>query len=308
MFSRMKMNISTESYSDKIKKLKELISEADAVVLGAGAGLSTSAGFTYDGYRFRKYFSDFNRKYGIEDMYSGGFYHFENERVFWAWWSRHIWVNRYIKAPKKVYDELYELLKDKDYFVITTNADHQFQISGFSKDRLYYMQGDYGLIQCSEPCHSKTYDNYETVRKMILDQGFTIGEDNELIFESLDNVKMEVSENLIPHCPVCGKSMTLNLRGDSHFAEDPGNMEAQRRYKSFIEDHGKGKVLLIEIGVGGNTPAIIKYPFWILTRNNSNFRYVCINRYQAGGPEAIESRALYIREDTGKVIRDTLKS
>ncbi len=152
---------------ERIAKLKEALQTADAVVIGAGAGLSTSAGFVYNGERFHAFFAE----YGFHDMYSGGFYPYPTPEERWAFWSRNIYVNRYMNPPKPVYEKLFDLVKDKDYFVLTTNVDHCFQKAGFDKKRLFYTQGDYGLWQCSEPCHQKTYDNEETVRAMLLAQG-----------------------------------------------------------------------------------------------------------------------------------------
>ena len=184
MFSRMSITQSTGTYSDNIEKLKEALQSADAVVIGAGAGLSTSAGFVYNGERFQKYFSVFAAKYGFQDMYSGGFYPYSTKEEFWAYWSRYIWVNRYMDAPKPVYDDLFQLVKDKDYFVITTNVDHCFQKVGFDKKRLFYTQGDYGLFQCSEPCHSKTYDNEEMVRNMMEQQSERRGRSGKRMSET----------------------------------------------------------------------------------------------------------------------------
>ena len=171
MFLKRKMNDSTNSYSDKILKIKEKISQADAVIIGAGAGFSTSAGFVYNGERFEKYFSDFRKKYGFSDMYSGGFYPYKTLEKHWGYWCRYIYINRYMDAPKPVYQNLHDLVKEKDYFVLTTNVDHCFQKAGFDKNRIFYTQGDYGLFQCSEPCHKETYDNEEAIKKMVLSQG-----------------------------------------------------------------------------------------------------------------------------------------
>ena len=158
---------SGETYNEKIKRLGNVLAEADTIVIGAGAGLSTSAGFVYDGERFEKYFSDFKTKYGFRDMYSGGFWPYDTLEEHWAYWSRYIWINRYMDAPEPVYDELLDLVKDKDYFVLTTNVDHCFQKAGFDRERLFYTQGDYGLFQCSEPCCQKTWDNKEVIRQMV---------------------------------------------------------------------------------------------------------------------------------------------
>lgn len=276
---------SMQNYSEQINKLKVALGSADAVVIGAGAGLSTSAGLTYGGERFFKYFADFHAKYGITDMYSGGFYPYKTPEEFWAWWSRHIFYNRYVEPPKPVYKELYELVKDKNYFVITTNVDHCFQKAGFDKERLFYTQGDYGLFQCSVPCHDKTYDNEEIIRRMVAEQ-----------------CDMKIPSELIPRCPVCGKPMTTNLRCDDKFVQDEGWCAACERYEAFINKYKNGRILFLELGVGGNTPVIIKYPFWRLTGRNPKATYVCINFGEAVCPPQIEAQSVCINEDIGKVI------
>lgn len=286
MFGRISMTKSTGNYSDNIQKLKQAIDEADAIVIGAGAGLSTSAGFTYSGERFEKYFSDFGKKYGFEDMYAGGFYPYETPEEMWAFWSRNIFVNRYMDAPKPVYDHLLELVKDKDYFVITTNVDHCFQKAGFDKERLFYTQGDYGLFQCSEPCTPVTYDNEEMVRTMMEQQS-----------------DMKIPSDLIPKCPNCGKPLTMNLRSDDKFVEDEGWDRAAQRYNDFLQSRN-GKILFLELGVGYNTPSIIKYPFWQMTANNPDATYACINFGEAIYPEEIQAQTICIDGDIGQVIED----
>ena len=287
MFSKIQINKSTENYSQQIEQIKNKLNNADAVVIGAGAGLSTSAGFTYSGERFYRHFSDFAEKYGITDMYSGGFYPFPNQETFWAWWSRHIYFNRYEKAPKPVYDNLLKLVKDKNYFVLTTNVDHQFQKAGFDKDRLFYTQGDYGLFQCSVPCHKQTYDNYDTVIAMIKQQR-----------------DMKVPSELIPRCPVCGKPMAVNLRCDDTFVEDEGWHMAAERYNSFIAENKDKNIVYLELGVGGNTPVIIKYPFWQLTAQNENAFYICVNFGESYCPDVITDQAICVNADIGKIIND----
>ncbi|MDE7440207.1 MAG: Sir2 silent information regulator family NAD-dependent deacetylase [Clostridia bacterium] len=274
----------TKDYLQQINKLKAALDNADAVLIGAGAGLSTSAGLTYSGERFFKYFADFNAKYGITDMYSGGFYPYETLEEYWTWWSRHIYYNRYADIPKPIYNELYELVKDKDYFVLTTNVDHCFQRSGFDKQRLFYTQGDYGLIQCSVPCHNKTYDNEQLIRRMVAEQK-----------------DMKISSELIPHCPVCGKPMTMNLRADDKFVQDSGWYAACDRYDNFIRHHNK-RIVYLELGVGGNTPGIIKYPFWQFTNQNPKATYACINFGEAMCPPQIESRSVCINADIGETL------
>ncbi len=286
MFGRISTMRSTEDYSDKIKRLKTALDEADAVIIGAGAGMSTSAGFTYSGERFDRYFSDFGEKYGFKDMYSGGFYPYPTPEEMWAYWSRYIFINRYMDAPKPVYEALLELVKDKDYFVITTNVDHCFQKAGFDKNRLFYTQGDYGLFQCSEPCQQVTYDNEKMIRGMYAKQS-----------------GMKIPSELIPKCPNCGKPLTMNLRSDDRFVEDEGWHKAAGRYDEFNKTH-KGKVLYLELGVGYNTPVIIKYPFWQRTFDNPQATYVCINFDEAVCPEQIEDKAILIEGDIGKVLED----
>jgi len=286
MSGRISMTQSTGSYSDNIQRLKKAIDEADAIVIGAGAGLSTSAGFTYSGERFEKYFSDFGEKYGFSDMYSGGFYQYETPEEMWAYWSRYIYINRYMDAPKPVYENLLELVKDKDYFVITTNVDHCFQKAGFDKERLFYTQGDYGLFQCSEPCTPVTYDNEEMVRSMVERQS-----------------DMRIPSELIPKCPNCGKPLTMNLRSDDKFVEDEGWDGAAERYNQFLRTR-KGKILYLELGVGYNTPGIIKFPFWQMTAKNPDATYACVNYGETMFPEEIQEQAISIDSDIGQVIED----
>lgn len=287
MFLRNLITTSTESYSQQIDRLKNKIENADAIIIGAGAGMSTSAGFTYDGERFEKYFSDFHKKYGFSDMYSGGFYPYETLEEYWAWWSRHIYVNRYDVFVGEPYSTLLKIIQDKDYFVLTTNVDHQFQLAGFDKKRLFYTQGDYGLWQCSKPCCQQTWDNEELVRRMVAEQR-----------------DMRVPTELVPHCPVCGKPMTMNLRCDNTFVQDKGWYAAAERYEEFIRRHKSLHILFLELGVGANTPGIIKYPFWTMTLENKNAIYTCINYPDAFYPKEIEKQSICIRADIADVIRD----
>ena len=286
MFGRMSITKSTGNYSDEIKRLKKAIEETDAVVIGAGAGLSTSAGFVYNGERFEKHFSDFGKKYGFQDMYSGGFYPYETPEEMWAYWSKFIFVNRYMDAPKPVYNNLFELVKDKDYFVITTNVDHCFQKAGFDKKRLFYTQGDYGLFQCSEPCHNETYENEDMIRAMVEQQK-----------------DMKIPTELIPKCPKCGKPLTMNLRSDDKFVEDEGWHQAAERYENFLRTR-QGKILFLELGVRYNTPGIIKYPFWQMTSKNPDATYACVNYGEAVCPENIRKQSICIDGDIGQVIEE----
>ena len=303
MFLKRKMNDFTNSYSDKILQIKEKIGEADAVVIGAGAGFSTSAGFVYDGERFEKYFSDFRKKYGFSDMYSGGFYPYKTLEKHWGYWCRYIYINRYMDAPKPVYQNLYELVKEKDYFVLTTNVDHCFQKAGFAKNRIFYTQGDYGLFQCSEPCHKETYDNEEIIKKMVLSQGIQI-KDGELQKPEDGELKLTVPTGLIPYCPHCGKPMSMNLRSDQTFVEDDGWHQAAERYEKFIQDHKKQKIVFMELGVGYNTPGIIKYPFWQMTNTFQHAFYVCLNQGEAYAPEEIRKKSVCMNEDIGEILKE----
>ena len=294
------------SYEDKLSDIKELTANADAIVIGAGAGLSTSAGFTYSGERFDKYFSDFKERYKFTDMYSGGFYPYETLEEHWAFWSRYIYINRYMDAPKPVYDNLYELVKDKDYFVITTNVDHCFQKAGFDKHRLYYTQGDYGLFQCSEPCHKKTYDNEDIIRKMVMAQGYEFKEDGSLYLPEGRNLKLTVPSELVPYCPECGKPMSMNLRADNTFVEDEGWHVAAKRYEQFLERHKNLNIVFIELGIGYNTPVIIKYPFWQMTDKWQHAHYICLNYGQAYAPDEIKEKSVCVNKDIDEVIRRLL--
>ena len=275
-----------KSCSEQMERLKAALQDCDAVVIGAGAGLSTAAGFTYTGERFEKYFSDFAAKYGIQDMYSGGFFPFATPEEHWAYWSRYIYINRYQDAPKPVYDDLLKLVRDKDYFVITTNVDHCFQKAGFDKKRLFYTQGDYGLFQCIEPCCQETFDNEAVILEMVKRQE-----------------NMKIPSELLPVCSHCGKPLTMNLRSDDKFVEDEGWHRAAERYEDFLRIREGQKILFLELGVGYNTPVIIKYPFWQMTAKNPNAIYICINQGQSVCPQEIEKQSICIDKDISSVLK-----
>lgn len=289
MFSNMTIIKSTIDYSDDIKRLKYEIETADSIVIGAGAGLSIAAGFTYSGVRFKKYFSDFIEKYGFKDMYSGGFYHFESLEEHWAYWSRYVFINRYMDSDNGTYKKLFKLVKDKNYFVLTTNVDHQFQKAGFDKHKLFYTQGDYGLFQCSEPCHNKTYDNEEIIRRMFTEQK-----------------NMRIPSELIPRCPKCGKYMTMNLRADDRFVQDKDWYRASERYSDFIRKNSGLRILFLELGVGYNTPVIIKYPFWKMTAMNKQATYACVNSCEAFCPDEIQKQAICINSNIENVLSNLI--
>ena len=298
---------STRSYLEDIKLLKEKIENADAIVIGAGAGLSTSAGFIYNGEIFKKYMFDFIKEYGITDFYSGGFYPFPTKEIMWAFWSRNIYVNRYLDALKDTYKKLLTIVKDKDYFVITTNVDHQFQKNGFDKKRLFYTQGDYGLFQSVNKNNKKTYDNEEIIYKMLEAQGFRKNERGIYDIPIGGDISISIPTELIPICPDDGFNMTMNLRVDDNFVEDEGWVRASIRYNNFINKRKKQKLLLLELGVGMNTPVIIKYPFWKIVLENEKTTYACINYNEAFCPDEIIDRSIIINEDINKVLDDIMK-
>lgn len=270
-----------------IKKLAQKIKDCDAIVIGAGAGLSTSAGFIYTGERFERYFSDFIKQYHINDMYTGGFYPYQTLEEYWAYWSRYVYYNRYVQPPQNTYQLLYQLVKDKDYFVLTTNVDHQFQNASFDKQRLFYTQGDYGLWQCSKPCHQQTYNNEEIIKQMVSQQDH-----------------MKIPSSLIPYCPQCSAPMIMNLRCDETFVQDAGWYQAQSRYKEFINKHQNKHIIYLELGVGNNTPVIIKYPFWNEVYKNPLATYVCINNGEIQCPLEISKQSLLIKEDIHEVLKE----
>jgi NAD-dependent SIR2 family protein deacetylase len=270
---------------EALSRLRGEIEKADAIVIGAGSGLSTAAGLTYSGERFECYFFDFAQKYGIQDIYSGGFYPFPDEETTWAWWARHIYFNRYVEPQKPVYRNLLSIVESKDYFVITTNVDHQFQRAGFDKQRLFYTQGDYGLLQCATPCCQKTWDNEAIIHPMVDEQR-----------------DMKIPSALIPRCPNCGGKMMPNLRSDERFVEDAGWHAAAGRYEAFEQKHDADHILYLELGVGGNTPGIIKYNFWQRVYQNENALYACLNLEESPVPQEIRDRSIIIGGDLGKIL------
>lgn len=277
--------------ADYLAKILEKIESVDAILAGIGAGMSTSAGFEYSGERFERYFFDFKEKYDIKDMYEGGFYPFSSLEEYWAWWARQIYYNRYDVEIGKPYRDLLKILKDKNYFVLTTNVDHQIQKAGFDKAKLFYTQGDYGLWQCSTPCHNKTYDNQEKVRMMIEMQK-----------------DMKIPSHLVPYCPVCKKPMTMNLRIDDTFVQDEGWEQAKERYSDFLEKYKYSKIMFLELGVGSNTPGIIKYPFMQMTIQNENAMYVSINKQNSYLPKAIKDRSVQVQGDIAEILNNFLST
>lgn len=287
-----------------VTRLADALVKCDSVIIGAGAGLSTAAGLTYTGERFDHYFGDLIARYGLTDMYSAGFYPFPTLEDFWGYWCRHIWVNRYMPIPNDTYDRLLRLIGHKDHFVLTTNVDHCFQKSGFDKERLFYTQGDYGLFQCSRPCCQKTWDNYDQARAMVEFEGFGIENDGTLVLPEAGSLKAAIPSDLVPVCPECGAPATTNLRADGSFVEDEGWHKANDRYREYLEGHAApgDNVLFLELGVGFNTPVIIKYPFWQMTACNDGAVYACVNMGEVSVPREIEARSICIDGDINEVL------
>ena len=296
------VSVGAGTREENIQKLKQALQNADAVVIGAGAGLSSSAGFTYSGERFDHWFADFRDRFGITDMYSGGFYPFPDAETRWAWWARHIYVNRYLPIPKPVYQTLLSLVRDKDYFVITTNVDHCFQRAGFDKTRLFYTQGDYGLFQSVNPAIRQTFDNKDWVMQAMAAEGFALGDDGCFRKPERGKPSMRIPTALIPVCPVDGSAVTMNLRADDAFVEDEGWHKASAAYADYLKEHRNRRVLFLELGVGSNTPVIIKYPFWQMTGENPKAVYACLNYHEAYCPKQIENQSVCIDGDTGGVL------
>ena len=289
---------------ENLVRLKNELKAADAIVIGAGAGLSTSAGLTYSGERFERYFFDFIQRFRIPDIYSGGFYPFPDDETRWAWWARHIYYNRYIDPPKPVYRDLLRLVQDKDFFVVTTNVDHQFQRAGFDKARLFYTQGDYGLFQSVNRSNQKTYDNEEWVMRAMAAQGFVRDENGVFQVPEDRKITMRLPTELIPTCPDDGSKVVMNLRSDDSFVEDEGWHRASAAYSDFLLRNKDARVLYLELGVGANTPVIIKYPFWALTLNDPRAVYACLNYTEAVCPKRIEKRSICIDGDIGRILKE----
>ena len=280
-----------KEFDDKIIAIKNLIEEADAIVIGAGAGLSTSAGLAYDGERFEKLFPEYIEKYNFTDMYSAGFYPFDTQEEKWAYWSRQIYYNRYEVEVGKPYLDLLEIVKDKNYFVLTTNVDYQFQLAGFPEEKIFATQGDYGLWQCARACHNKLYPNKSQVSEMVKTQN-----------------DCKISSDLVPKCPVCGGQMENNLRADNFFVEDENWHKSCKRYEDFLIENKDKNIVFLELGVGMNTPVIIKYPYWKFTLQLKNARYVCINLNEAYTPDQILNKSICINYDIGKTLEKIIFS
>ena len=278
------------SYEEQIEQAADMVKEADAVLIGAGAGLSTAAGLNYGGKRFKNNFGEFIDKYGsmyMKDMYSAGFYPFPTEEAKWGYWSKHSYINRIEPEGLPLYKKVYEMIKDKEHFVLTTNVDHQFFKAGFADEDIFATQGDYGLIQCEKGCHNKTYNAINMFKQM-----------NQARKECL------VPSYMVPKCPVCGGTMAMNLRCDQYFVEDEHWHEAAKRYGEFLEICTGKKIVLLELGVGFNTPTIIRFPFEKMMREYKEWTFVRLNIDEAVIPEGLGNRCIGINEDMVKSVSD----
>lgn len=283
-------NPSKENYLKRLEVLKLLVEDADIVIVGAGRGFSESAGYGFNREIFEKNFYDFKEKYGINTIAEGSKYPFETDEEYWAYWSRYIRLLRYKESPRPLCENLYRLIQDKDYFVVTTNANHSFQRANFDRNRLFYVHGDYGLLQCSEPCHHKTYDNQDLIEEMVRRQE-----------------NMKIPTDLLPHCPKCGKKMMINLRADESFVEDDGWHQAIKRYSDFIRSRIENRRLFIELGADLDTHSIIRRSFLQQIKENSDARYINMNTEELYVDKIMKDKSILFNEDIGKVLEDLLK-
>lgn len=274
-----------ENYQKRIEKAKKAIAEAEYILIGAGAGLSAAAGITYSGKRFTDNFGPFIKKYGFTDLYSSSFYPFETEEEKWAYWAKHIMLNRFEIGATKLYEDLGDLFHNKKYFVLSTNVESQFKKAGFPSDKVFQIQGDYGYLQCEKACHDKLYDNEALLKEMI---------------EKISDCK--IPSNLVPRCPVCGGNMDINLRKNGYFVQDERWYELDNRYKEFLQETMEKKIVYIEFGVGFNTPGIIRYPFERMTYNNEMATLIRLNRDHPEGFEETQEKTVTFREDVQQVV------
>lgn len=282
------------SYMEQTAHAAKMIEQADAILIGAGAGLSTAAGLSYGGKRFTDNFAEFIEKYGrmyMRDMYSAGFYPFPTQEAKWGYWSKHAFMNRVEPEGLEVYQKVYQLVKDKPHFVLTTNVDHQFWKAGFADEVIFATQGDYGLIQCEKACHNKTYDAIELFKQM-----------NQAGKDCM------IPAYMVPKCPVCGGNMTMNLRCDQYFVEDEHWHQAAYRFETFLQEYENKKIVLLELGVGFNTPTIIRFPFEKMMREYENYMLIRLNLEEAEIPECFGKRAVGINRDIAESIIDIAKS
>ena len=276
-----------EEYNSRIIQAKQAIKQADYIIIGAGSGLSTAAGLLYSGEKFEKDFKEFIEKYHLDNLYSASFYEFKTQEEKWAFFAKMIKLNRYNEKTLKLYQELYEIVKNKEYFVLSTNVDGQFYNSGFDKDKVFEVQGDYSYLQCENACHNKLYNNKELVEKWL---------------RNTKNCK--IPSDLVMKCPVCGGNMDMNLRKDANFVQDENWYRQSEKYEDFLS-RSKGKnVVLLEIGVGFNTPGIIRFSFEQMTANIEKTTLIRINKDYPNPMLEIENKTISFDEDTNKIIED----
>jgi NAD-dependent SIR2 family protein deacetylase len=284
----------TEPYSNRLKAAGRLLAEADSILIGAGAGLSAAAGLDYqDPGLFRKWYPQFARL-GLSNIWEAIVAHWapngHNRRRFWAFWAHHIQKIRYDAPPGTPYLNLSRLVAGKPYFVITTNVDAQFAKAGFSSDRLFTPQGDYGRFQCAEPCGDTLHDNRDLVQTLIT---------------QMDDTRVLVRESDIPRCPDCGDYLERNLRRDRHFVES-SHMERQPAYADFINRSCAGRLVLLELGVGFNTPGIIRWPFEAITARHPHASLLRVNVDAIPLPAEIQHRSIAFAEGASKLLYDLL--
>lgn len=269
----------------RMERAKAALREADCVLIGGGAGLSAAAGLEYGGKRFQSQFAPFIRKYGLTDMYSAGFYPFPTQEEKWAYWAKHILVNRYDPPAAALYAALRRMAGGTDFFVITTNVDGQFAKAGFPPEKLFATQGDYRYLQCARGCHDRLYDNEALVREM-----------------AAHTVNCQIPSELVPRCPVCGGRMAVHLRCDPYFVQNNAWYDAQNRYEQFLRHAAGRRVVLLELGVGYQTPVIIRYPFEQITFQNKKATLIRLNRDDPGGAKENAARTIAFNEDMTEVI------
>lgn len=271
--------------NETLKNIRNLIDKAEYILIGAGSGLSTSAGIEYSGERFENNFKEFIEKYHFTDMYSAGFYDFDTEEEKWAYWSKHMYLNNIGMDATDLYKNIFELVKNKNYFVITTNVDEQFYKSGFDKDKIFATQGSYRYIQCKNACHNKIYDATNIVKKMI---------------ENITDCK--IPTKLVPKCPVCGGEMEVNLRKDAYFVQDDNWYKQDKKYGEFLDKTKNKRLLLLEFGVGFNTPGIIRFPFEQMTYQNENCILIRFNKDNCMTFLDIENRILKVEDHIKDIV------
>ncbi|WP_404900444.1 Sir2 silent information regulator family NAD-dependent deacetylase [Priestia filamentosa] len=279
-----------KTYKARIEKAKKEIEDTEFILIGGGAGLSAAAGITYGGKRFTDNFSAFIKKYGLTDMYSSGFYPYKTQEERWAYWAKHIYVNRFEPGPTILYKDLYQLVKDRTYFVITTNVDSQFEKSGFPVDKIFEVQGNYGYLQCAQGCHDKLYYNESLVREMIK-----------------KTVDCQIPSELVPICPVCGGNMDPNLRINQYFVQDEKWYKQNKLYNEFLKQSEGKRNVYIELGVGFNTPGIIRYPFEQMTYHNEKATLIRLNKENSTGMKENADKTVTFNEDIKEVVSEILR-